>query len=43
MRTFMAKREDVQRDWYLVDAENKVLGRLASELAKILWIPATTS
>jgi large subunit ribosomal protein L13 len=36
MRTFMAKREDVQRDWYLVDAENKVLGRLASELAKIL-------
>jgi large subunit ribosomal protein L13 len=32
----MAKREDVQRDWYIVDAENKVLGRLASELAKIL-------
>ena len=36
MRTVMAKREDVQRDWYIVDAENKVLGRLASELAKIL-------
>lgn len=36
MRTFMAKKEDVQRGWYLVDAENKVLGRLASELAKIL-------
>jgi large subunit ribosomal protein L13 len=36
MRTFMAKKEDVQQDWYLVDAENKVLGRLASELAKIL-------
>jgi large subunit ribosomal protein L13 len=36
MRTFMAKREDAQRDWYLVDAQNKVLGRLASELAKIL-------
>ncbi len=36
MRTFMAKREDAQGDWYLVDAENKVLGRLASELAKIL-------
>lgn len=32
----MAKKEDVQRSWYLVDAENKVLGRLASELAKIL-------
>ncbi|NIS61107.1 MAG: 50S ribosomal protein L13 [Proteobacteria bacterium] len=36
MRTFMAKKEDFQRNWYLVDAENKVLGRLASELAKIL-------
>ncbi len=36
MRTFMAKKEDVPRDWYLVDAENKALGRLASELAKIL-------
>lgn len=36
MRTFMAKREDVQREWYLVDAQNKILGRLASELAKIL-------
>jgi large subunit ribosomal protein L13 len=36
MGTFMAKKEDVQRSWYLVDAENKVLGRLASELAKIL-------
>jgi large subunit ribosomal protein L13 len=36
MRTFMAKKEDVQQSWYLVDAENKVLGRLASELAKIL-------
>jgi len=32
----MAKKENVQRNWYLVDAENKVLGRLASELAKIL-------
>ncbi len=32
----MANKENVQRNWYLVDAENKVLGRLASELAKIL-------
>jgi len=32
----MAKKEDVQKNWYLVDAENKVLGRLASELARIL-------
>jgi len=32
----MAKKEAVQQSWYLVDADNKVLGRLASELAKIL-------
>jgi large subunit ribosomal protein L13 len=32
----MAKREEAERNWYVVDAENKVLGRLASELAKIL-------
>jgi large subunit ribosomal protein L13 len=32
----MAKKEGIQRNWYLVDAENKVLGRLASELAKII-------
>jgi len=32
----MAKAEDVQRKWYVVDAEGKVLGRLASEVAKIL-------
>jgi large subunit ribosomal protein L13 len=36
MCTFMAKREEAERNWYVVDAENKVLGRLASELAKIL-------
>jgi len=36
MRTFMAKKGDGQINWYVVDAENKVLGRLASELAKIL-------
>jgi large subunit ribosomal protein L13 len=27
---------DIQRQWYVVDAEDKVLGRLASEIAKIL-------
>lgn len=36
MRTFTVKREEAERNWYVVDAENKVLGRLASELAKIL-------
>jgi large subunit ribosomal protein L13 len=36
MKTFQAKKVEVQHQWYLVDAEGKVLGRLASELAKIL-------
>lgn len=36
MKTFMAKAEDVKRKWYVVDAEGKPLGRLASEVAKIL-------
>ncbi len=33
MSTFMAKKEDVDRDWFLVDAQGKVLGRLAREIA----------
>lgn len=33
MKTFIAKNETVQRDWYLVDATGKTLGRLATELA----------
>jgi large subunit ribosomal protein L13 len=33
MKTFSAKAEDVQRDWYVVDATDKVLGRLASQIA----------
>jgi len=36
MKTYQAKKEEVEHQWYLVDAEGKVLGRLASELAKIL-------
>jgi len=36
MKTFHLRKEDVDRRWYLVDAEGKVLGRLASEIAKIL-------
>lgn len=36
MKTFSAKEEDVERTWYLVDASGKVLGRLASHLAKVL-------
>ena len=33
MKTFSAKAEQVQQDWFLVDAEDKTLGRLASEIA----------
>jgi large subunit ribosomal protein L13 len=33
MKTFSAKAETVQRDWYVVDAAEKTLGRLASEIA----------
>ncbi len=36
MKTFMLRKEDVQRDWYVVDATGKTLGRLASEIARIL-------
>ncbi|WP_202081270.1 50S ribosomal protein L13 [Caldalkalibacillus salinus] len=34
--TFMAKPNEVERKWYLVDAEGKTLGRLASEVASLL-------
>lgn len=33
MTTFSAKPEEIKRDWYLVDAKDKTLGRLASKLA----------
>lgn len=33
MKTFSAKKESVRRDWYVVDASGKTLGRLASEIA----------
>lgn len=33
MKTFSAKPLEVQRDWFVVDAADKVLGRLASQLA----------
>jgi large subunit ribosomal protein L13 len=33
MKTFSAKSHEVQRDWYIVDATDKVLGRLAAEIA----------
>lgn len=36
MKTFSAKPDAVKRDWYVVDASGKTLGRLASEIAKRL-------
>ena len=34
--TFMANAQNIERKWYVVDAEGKTLGRLASEVAAIL-------
>ena len=36
MKTFVAKPETVKRDWYIVDAEGKTLGRIATEIASRL-------
>jgi large subunit ribosomal protein L13 len=36
MKTFSAKAHEVQHDWYVVDADQKVLGRLAAEIARRL-------
>jgi len=36
LNTYMAKAADVQRKWYVVDAEGVVLGRLASQVASVL-------
>jgi len=36
VRTYSTKPEDIKREWWIVDAEGKTLGRLASEIARIL-------
>ncbi len=36
MKSYMAKSAEIDRKWYVIDAEGKVLGRLASEVATIL-------
>ncbi|RKY85617.1 50S ribosomal protein L13, partial [candidate division KSB1 bacterium] len=36
MKTYSAKKEQIVHKWYLVDAENQILGRLASRVASIL-------
>jgi len=36
MRTYFPKKGDIEPKWFIIDAENKVLGRLSSEIAKII-------
>lgn len=36
MRTFMAKKEDIKRNWYVVDAEDKTFGRMLTTIARVL-------
>lgn len=36
MKTFVAKPDEVKRDWYVIDAEGKTLGRMATEIARRL-------
>lgn len=36
MKTFSAKTHEVKRDWYVIDASDKILGRLATEIARRL-------
>lgn len=36
MKTLVPRSSDITRDWYLVDAENMVLGRIATQIANVL-------
>ena len=36
MKTYSAKAKDIDRKWYLIDAEGEILGRLATQIATIL-------
>lgn len=36
MKTYNAKKEDITRNWYVIDAEGQILGRIASEVARRL-------
>lgn len=35
-KTYIAKKEDIKKQWYLVDAKDKILGRLATKIAVVL-------
>jgi len=36
MKSFLAKPNEVAKEWYVIDAEGKTLGRLATEVARLL-------
>ena len=36
MKTYIASPKDIERKWYIIDAEDMVLGRVSTEIAKIL-------
>jgi large subunit ribosomal protein L13 len=36
MKTYTPKAEDIQRDWWIIDAAGKPLGRMATEIARVL-------
>lgn len=36
MKTFMQKKENIERNWYVIDAEGKTLGRVATKAAHVL-------
>ena len=36
MKTYVAKKENIERKWYVIDAKDKILGRLAVQIADIL-------
>lgn len=36
MKSYLAKKDEIKRQWFLFDAEGKILGRLASKIAMVL-------
>ena len=36
MRTFIPKKDDIEQKWWLVDAEGRILGRMATEIADLI-------
>lgn len=35
-KTYLAKKQDIKRSWYIADAQDKILGRMAVQVAKVL-------